>query len=128
MQKSRDDVLKVYRAMGVDKVKAFTEPEDHIAIELEFMAYLCDKTSTALRDGIHAEARKYLECQRDFLKEHLAKWVPLLVADILQGSRRDFYRAVGMITKGYVEMDGEVVQGMIDEIALSHDPKTRAAA
>jgi TorA maturation chaperone TorD len=116
MQKSRDDVLMIYRSMGLERFDKFREPEDHIALELQFMTYACGKTSEALKSDKLAEAKKYLQVQRDFLNEHLAKWVPLLVADILQGARREFYRAVAKITRGYVQWDKEVVMEMIDSL------------
>jgi anaerobic sulfite reductase subunit A len=118
MQKPRDDVLKVYRSMGVDKASSFAEPEDHIALELQFMTHMCEKTNTALKDGNLAYAKTCLEVQRDFLREHLGKWVPKLVADILKSARGDFYKAVAKITKGYVEMDKKVVAELMDNIVL----------
>jgi TorA maturation chaperone TorD len=124
MQKARDDVLKIYRGMGLDKVREYTEPEDHIAIELQFMAYLCGKTVEELRAAKFTEAKMCLEVQRDFLSEHLAKWVPMLVADILMGARREFYKAIAKITKGYVEIDRQVVSEMIDGLSRSSGSRT----
>jgi TorA maturation chaperone TorD len=51
MQKARDEVLSVYKQEGLDRSKEYNEPEDHIAIELEFMAYLCQKTIEAIEKG-----------------------------------------------------------------------------
>ena len=45
MQHHRDEVLEVYWSFGVSAVEEFTEPEDHIATELSFMAFLCQKTN-----------------------------------------------------------------------------------
>ncbi|MEM3906369.1 MAG: molecular chaperone TorD family protein, partial [Nitrososphaerota archaeon] len=43
MQEPYDEVLHAYWEAGVDVVKDFKEPADHIAIELQFMSYLCRK-------------------------------------------------------------------------------------
>ena len=118
MQKPRDDVLKIYRSMGVDKAGEFAEPEDHIALELQFMTHLCDKTSAALKDGNLLEAKECLRVQRDFLSEHLDKWVPKLAADILKSARGEFYKAVAKITKGYVAMDVQLVAELMDNLPL----------
>ncbi len=118
MQKPRDEVLKVYRSMGVDKAHSFAEPEDHIAMELQFMTYMCEKTNTALKEGNLAYAKECLEVQRDFLDEHLGKWVPKLVADILKSAKGEFYKGVAKITKGYVEMDKNVIVELIDNLVL----------
>jgi anaerobic sulfite reductase subunit A len=125
MQKSRDDVMMLYRTMGFEKVKEFTEPEDHIALELQFMANLCEKTSQAIEASDQAEAIKYLEVQREFLTEHLMKWVPLLVADILKEGRREFYKAVAKVTKGFMEMDKEMVLELVDTLSPKTDMMTK---
>ncbi len=118
MQKARDNVVKIYKSMGLNKVDEFREPEDHIAIELRFMAYLSGKTGDALKSNDLVGAQKYLEVQRDFLKEHLSKWVPKLAADILKGAQREFYKAIAKITEGYVRIDGDVVLEMLESLPL----------
>lgn len=123
MQKPRDDVLKVYRSMGVDRANNFAEPEDHIALELQFMTYMCEKTNTALKEGNLTYAKKCLEVQRDFLDEHLGKWVPRLVTDILKSAKGDFYKAVAKITRGYVEMDKKVVAELMGSLVLPSGPE-----
>ena len=67
------------------------------------------------------EARKCLEVQRDFLNEHLGKWVPKLSADILKSARREFYKAIAKITEGYVEMDKKLVEELLDSLAADSD-------
>jgi len=124
MQQPRDDVMKIYRSMGVDKATTFAEPEDHIAIELQFMGHLCDKTTTALKDDNQADAKKLLEVQRDFLKDHLGKWVPKLTVDIIATARKEFYKAIAKITKSYIEMDKEVVSEMIRSLEDQATSKT----
>jgi anaerobic sulfite reductase subunit A len=109
MQQPRDEVLKLYRAMGVDKVGEFKEPEDHVALELQFMAHLCDKTTAALKRGNFGGVRRYLVVQRNFLDEHLGKWVPKLASDMLKLSKHEFYRAIAKITKAFVALDKELV-------------------
>ena len=121
MQEPRDEVLKIYRSMGVGKADQFKEPEDHIALELQFMMHLCEKTNTALKNSDLSEVRKCLDIQKEFLKKHLGKWVPELCADILKSARSQFYKAVAKITEGYVEMDKKVVADFIDSLALPSD-------
>ena len=118
MQEPRDEVLKMYRSMGVDRADKFKEPEDHVALELQFMMHLCEKTNAALRNNDPSEARKCLDVQKEFLERHLGKWVPELCADILKSARSQFYKAVAKITEGYVEMDKKVVVDLIDSLML----------
>ena len=119
MQKPRDDVLEIYRNMGLEKTRDFPEPEDHVAIELQFMGHLCEKTNAALNEGSLQDAKKCLEVQRDFLDEHLGNWVPQLVTDILKSVKVDFYKGVAKITRGYIETDKKVVEELMDALASS---------
>ena len=123
MQKPRDEVLKIYRSMGVDKAGTFAEPEDHIAMELQFMNHMCEKTNISLKDGNLVDARVCLEVQRDFLNKHLGKWSPKLVADILKSRSGEFYKAVAKITRGYVEMDKKVISELMDNLVLPSGPE-----
>jgi TorA maturation chaperone TorD len=118
MQQPRDEVLKLYRSMGVDKSSQFKEPEDHIALELQFMTHLCEKTNEALQNADFREAKRCLEVQRDFLRKHLGQWVPDLAADVLKSARHGFYKAIAKITKGYVEEDEKVIVELIENLAL----------
>ncbi len=116
MQKQRDEVLEMYRAVGLDKISAFTEPEDHIAVELSFMAHLAEKMASALEADMIDDAKRYLGFQKRFLDEHLARWTPQLCADILKAARIDFYRGVAMITRGFVSMDLSTVNYLLEEL------------
>jgi TorA maturation chaperone TorD len=84
-------VLKSYEEAGLSVDEK--EPPDHIAIELEFMAYLCTKEAGARAGGNHSEADNYLTMQKDFYRLFLS-WTPDLCDAIQAGSQNPFYRAV----------------------------------
>ena len=67
MQEARDEVLAVYRSEGLDKLPSWKESEDHIALELEFMAVLGDRIVTAAEAADEAEVERLLSTQRNFL-------------------------------------------------------------
>lgn len=116
MQHSRDEVLKTYWSFGVDKKKEFTEPEDHIAVELNFLMYLCEKAVEALKNGDAREARRYIQGQKDFLEGHLVKWVPRLVKDIVNTAKTPFYKAIAVLTKEYIEMDLSATKDLLEQL------------
>lgn len=116
MQDARDEVLKLYREEGLDRAEEFNEPEDHIALELEFMAHLCQKTTEALKDGNKGLAPGYMKKQQDFLEKHLIPWVPTFCNDIQRLAREDFYKAVARITVGYLSMEKDLIGELMDEI------------
>ncbi|MFC1901695.1 molecular chaperone [Chloroflexota bacterium] len=116
MQYARDEVLRTYWSFGVDKKKEFTEPEDHIAVELGFIMYLCEKTIEALNNGDAEEARRYLQGQKDFLEKHLIKWLPKLVEDILNTGQTPFYKAIAVLTRTYIEMDLSATEDLLEQV------------
>jgi TorA maturation chaperone TorD len=116
MQQPRDDVMMTYLKAGVSKASNFPEPEDHIAMELLFMAHLCGKTADALQGAQKAEARDLLETQKDFLNNHILIWVPQFTRDIVKVAQLDFYKGVAEITNAFIATDKEAVADLIQEL------------
>ena len=117
MQEPRDEVMFAYRSVGVDKVEGFTEPEDHVAIELQFMAYLCQKTIDAMRSGDHELAKRYLNIQLEFVVKHLSVWIPALTKDIIQGGKIGFYTGAARITNGFVKTEQQSIEFLLEQFA-----------
>ena len=77
MQDAWNQVCEIYEAKGIERnAEAGDLLEDHIAMEMEFMAYLCDETSR------YTETLAGLEEQREFLNKHLLNWAPEFCLDI----------------------------------------------
>lgn len=106
MQDARADVLASYRACGFDKSAEWNEGEDHLSVELEFMAALSRRAADALSAGDHADAEKALKVQKSFMAEHVLRWVPLMLSDVGKFAQTDFYRGVALFTDGYLSEDG----------------------
>ncbi len=70
------------------------EPPDHIAIELEFMYFLCVKEAEALTQGALDEAMRLRGLQADFLLKMMA-WLPQFCELVRKGAGTEYYRAVG---------------------------------
>lgn len=102
MQEARDEVVALYRAAGVDKSGSWKEGEDHIALELEFMQILAQRTARALREGDEAEAEALLATQENFLEDHLLSWVLLMTLDMRRFAHTDFYRGLALLTDGFL--------------------------
>ncbi len=105
MQDARDEVLAIYRAYGIEKQDSWKEGEDHVALELEFMRVLCQRTLDALAAGDEDEASHLLLSQRNFLEEHLATWVPMMTADMRRFSKTKMYQGLSYLTEGFLATD-----------------------
>ncbi|MEM2549348.1 MAG: molecular chaperone TorD family protein [Nitrososphaerota archaeon] len=116
MQEPYDEVLHAYWEAGVDVVKDFKEPADHIAIELQFMSYLCRKALDALDKKDKENLLKYLKMQKEFHEKHLAQWVPQLAKDIQESADTDFYKGFAKIMGKYIHYDNDIINLLIDEV------------
>ena len=104
------EVLKAYHSKGLQKVEWFLEPEDHVAIQLEFMSCLCLKMKEALDKEDTEEVLKYFEAQNNYLNKHLIVWIPQFCDDIVKGSTKyDFYKIMGAITKRYILLEERTI-------------------
>ncbi|MBP2635401.1 MAG: cytoplasmic chaperone TorD [Firmicutes bacterium] len=113
MQDSRDQVLAVYRNKGLNKTEGLDIPEDHIALELEFMAHLCQETQQAVAAQDWKAVSACLKGQLEFLTAHLLNWVPAFCTDIEKYAETEFYQAVAKITNGYLHLELDILEDMI---------------
>ena len=121
MQDARDKVLAIYREKGLDKDEALDIPEDHIGLELEFMAYLCHEAKEAFVLNDWSAVAVSLQIQKDFLEHHLLNWMPEFCADIQKCSHVDFYKAIGKITHGYLDLDTQMIHYLSETMVLSNN-------
>lgn len=115
MQEARDEVLAIYRSAGLDKQATWKEGEDHIAVELEFMQILSQRTVDALSRGDEEEAFGLLLTQRNFADDHLLAWVPMMTADLKRFAKTDFYRGLAYLTEGFLSTDHEFLVDITTE-------------
>jgi TorA maturation chaperone TorD len=106
------EVLEAFRMVGFEKPKEYTEAEDHIALELEFMAHLARLTTASIDNGNVDFALGYLKLQKEFLKDHLLRWVGKFSEKLMQNSEKrevDFYFALGMMLESFIKLDDQTV-------------------
>lgn len=127
MQDAHSAVARLFREKGVAPVSAravqadylaaalgdAVEPVDHIAHELDFMAYLVEEGQRfAEADDAVAVATSVGE-QWSFLTEHLLAWVPAFCADVERFAETDFYRAVAQMTAAWVQEDDGLLADLV---------------
>lgn len=114
MQDARDEVLVIYRAFGLDKRESWKEGEDHISCEFEFMQVLCGRIVDALQADNEDEAVALLTAQRNFLKDHVAAWFPMMYIDMQKFPRTDFYRGLAKLTNGFLANERQLLDELLD--------------
>lgn len=108
MQDAWNQVCELYAYKGIERAEAADGLlEDHIAVELDFMAYLCDEAAQL------TEPLAVLEDQNSFLNRHLLNWVPKFCLDIAEYADTEFYRMVGQLTAAFLQLDSRILDQMI---------------
>jgi putative dimethyl sulfoxide reductase chaperone len=110
MQKERDEVLILYNSAGLVLSKNFREPEDHVAIELQFMSYLAGETAVAANAHDSKKVKDLIEMQELFLKKHLGRWLGFMTHDVLEAGHVDFYKGICLLTQGFVDEDRKSIE------------------
>lgn len=110
MQEARDGVLAAYRKAGFAVPSDFDLPEDHAALELEFLAILAEGCAEALEKGASERAKSLFEQQASFLTEHVARWMPAFAADAKKQARTPFFQEIADMTAEWVREDSANLQ------------------
>lgn len=105
MQDARDEVLAIYRSWGIDKNDGWKEGEDHLAAELEFVEALALRSAEALEAGDEERAFNLVETQRNFIADHLMRWVPKFCEDVPRFAKKDFYSAFAALLIAVLKED-----------------------
>ncbi len=104
MQDARGFAAAAYARAGLQPGKAmYHSPEDHIGLELEYMARLC--AGAAIKE------------QQEFFKNHLQNWAYAFTAEVMKYARTDFYRAVSKITRGFMTMEQHLMEAQDADLA-----------
>lgn len=88
------EVQAAYARSGLQTSPALNELPDHVAVELEFLSFLCGREADALERGDLAAAAQGRREQRAFMDEHLARWFPAFARTVVEQAEGDFYPAV----------------------------------
>jgi len=84
------------RRLGMERVEAQTEPEDHAAVLCEIMAGLaCGPFATSPTE------------QQQFFERHVAPWMGRFFADLESAETGDFYCHVGAVGRLFLEIETE---------------------
>ena len=91
------DIAGFYRAFGLEQSREEPERQDHISVELEFMAHLIQKelfAGKAHQAALREKAALCREAQTKFFDAHLAWWVPAFAELLRCGAPGGLYSAL----------------------------------
>jgi TorA maturation chaperone TorD len=95
------EVKSEYRKLGLVSIKP-SDPDDHVGLELLFMAILAERQAEG--DEVAQPA------QQRFLREHLLQWAPAFCGDVVANARTDLFRGLGLLTRGLLTQEQALLQ------------------
>ncbi len=103
-------VREWYARFGLQAERIYREPDDHLGLEMQFIAHLATLAVQALENNDQQALDVALQAQRDFLVEHLLRWGPDWANLVKQHAATDFYRGVAHLTHGALLAAAEMLQ------------------
>ncbi len=107
MQEAWEQVLAIYKENGIGKTETDLY-EDHVGLELEFMAILCERAGKLIEAGRQEDLERNLDLQKDFLEHHLLNWVPMLTKTMRECPGSNFYKGVALMTDAFLKTEEEL--------------------
>ena len=114
-QQPRSEVFNVYVRNLLRNTDTNT-PDDHLSFLLEFLAIMSDRAADALCEGRIEDAKACLAESRDFINNHILSWIDMLADVVNKLIQARFYRGVMKVTKGYLLMDLQTIDDLMEEM------------
>lgn len=98
------DISGFYHAFGLIQNEEFPERNDHLMLELEFMASLIGLECSAvdLKNEPSENAKLSRNAQKCFLEQHLSWWVPTFAKGLSKEHPEGFYAAAGKFLTAFL--------------------------
>lgn len=109
-------VERAYARAGAQPSPERLHISDHLSVELEFMAFLCGREREAWEADAPTVVWGCLSLEREFLTEHLSRWVGRFATDVKERASTEFYPAMAGIADEFIRLDLENVRAMLDEL------------
>jgi len=104
-------VLRSYQRAGYGEFEEGVGPQDHLGVELKFMAFLChDESVACTKQNSTKEVAALRDAQRQFLQDHLLAWVPAYCERLQREAQEDFYAAAASLTAELLGEDYALLQ------------------
>jgi TorA maturation chaperone TorD len=108
-----------YAAAGLALSPFLRELPDHVAVELEFMAFLCGREAEAWEEEALEKGLRVLERQRTFLGEHLGRWFPAFTRQVAVADQGGLYAVAAEAAAAFVHHDRDLVALLLEQVAGS---------
>lgn len=104
------DVRRFYVAQGFIPQRYPHVADDHVALELDFMARLAQRLEDVFETRDFHAAIECLSASESFIREHLVNWVPAFAEALKKAQHSYFYREVGGLLAAFLPIDLQVLE------------------
>lgn len=91
-------------------------PDDHIAVELSFLAHLAHEAAvTSDPEGV----RTMLATSQTFLQQHVQPWLPRFAKAVRSASHSRFFNGLVTFTEQVIKADLAWIAGVVDDMVIT---------
>lgn len=101
-------VAKIYQESGYKPNPKFKDMPDHLAVELGYMEELCREEMQALKSNDQSKADSLRDKQKQFLTEHLLRWVDDFAKDIEDFAHLKFYSSCARVLAQFLKSEARM--------------------
>jgi TorA maturation chaperone TorD len=103
------EVRNAYRVQGLLPAGYPSVADDHIAIELDYLAQLAQRAEASWAAGDSTATLNSLTASKDFLQEHLTKWASHFATEVATSRYAVFYREAAASMAAFLPIDQEAL-------------------
>lgn len=107
------EVARTYSQTGFDVQAGYKGRPDHIGMELEYMALLCQIEMGYWASRDKQQAEEYLRWESQFLHEHLNKWIHLFCDKVILAGPSEFFAIAARLSDAFVKADSQNIDSLI---------------
>ena len=93
-------VRALYERFGFESPTIHREPDDHLALELDFLAALSGLAAEAADNADGERLATCFDAQTVLLGQHLLAWAPRCLALVVEHAETDYYRGAAQLALG----------------------------
>lgn len=110
------DVARMYALFGVKVASLAAERPDHIAVELDFMNWLCSKEAHAAQKGQIGNVKLCRRAQRLFFRKHLGRWGNAAARAFREAAKLGFCQGIGELLERLLGAEAKFLRVQSDAI------------
>jgi TorA maturation chaperone TorD len=107
------EVEEKLKSFGFSVPEGNSEPWDHIAYELQFVADLNKKALEYLDQDNNSEGYSYLDAVKGFIDNYISPWLSEFTSLVEKNAETNFYRGLAKLTRGAVRLELDLLTNIL---------------